>query len=140
MKKFSEFVRSGDTIKKAQFDTTGNSRALDDVKDELNNNLDKLTSDKFISPYVALEKISKLLAYYSVVLPKHTILTGDKGAKAFEISQFGNKAGMTDQGKAVTKEPEHMLYFEYDGSHGGYYTVTARVTNQEGVSKILDAK
>ena len=108
------------------------------VRDNLNALLSGATACRFISPYVALEKVSKVLANYHIFLPKYSFMEGDSGVATFELNQFGKKMGMTDDGRVVTAEDnEYSIFFEYRMTDSGMFDVFCEVVDQEELDEIL---
>jgi hypothetical protein len=108
------------------------------VRDNLNALLSGATACRFISPYVALEKVSKVLANYHIFLPKYSFMEGDSGVATFELNQFGKKMGMTDDGRVVTAEDnDHSIFFEYRMTDSGMFDVFCEVVDQEELDEIL---
>lgn len=68
----------------------------EDDRAVVNNILDFETRHKFITPYVAWGRASKVLSFISLHLPQVTDLTGTDGVKVMKLHQFGYKAGMTN--------------------------------------------
>jgi hypothetical protein len=108
------------------------------VVDAINANLDAETYCSFITPYVGLEKIRKILAYYKIFIPKSTVLDQNHGNDVFEISQFGMKMGMKDNGEVVTKDDSSLvLYFEWSMNKRGMYDIFASIVDQDDLEEIL---
>lgn len=108
------------------------------VRDNLNALLNGATACRFISPYVALEKVSKVLANYHIFLPKHSFMEGDSGIATFELNQFGKKMGMTDDGRVVTAEDnDYSIFFEYRMTDSGMFDIFCEVVDQEELDEIL---
>ena len=85
------------------------------ARDNINALLNGITMKPFLTPYIALERVAKVLANYHIFLPKHTFEDIDEDSVAFEVNQFGEKAGMTNDGEVVTKiESSYYIYFEYN--------------------------
>ncbi len=123
----------------AIYNSSGNI-SLDDaaVVDSINSNLEVETSCAFITPYVALEKIRKVLAYYKIFLPKGNMLDQNHGNDVFEISQFGEMMGMRDTGEVVTKNNSSLfMYFEWSLNEKGMYDIFASIVDQSDLDEIL---
>lgn len=110
----------------------------EEVRANINNLLAQITSCSHVTPYCALTKISKTLAYFSVILPKRTYLEGNKGVEVYEMVQFGNKMGMNDQGEFINEVPEkYFLFFQY-GQIMGRFTCTAKVVDRAELDRLMD--
>ena len=111
----------------------------DSVRANINAILAEISSCSHVTPYVTLRKISKALAYFSVILPKRSFLDGNKGVEVYEMMQFGNKMGMTDQGEFINEVPEKFyLFFQYNQVMGRFMC-TAKVVDKEGLDSLLDS-
>lgn len=96
-----------------------------DVIDQINITLTKITGDKFITPYVAFEKVQKALAGYMIFPTKPLTLGGDSGLFTWPISQFGDKSGQKDDGTMLKsvgihgKDETHGPHTPGESFHGG---------------------
>ena len=82
------------------------------VRDGLNQQLAGVTAGKFVTPYIAFERVCKALANFHIFPPRTTFLEGDSGAVNFRVDQFGSKIGMNDAGQVVANpEIPFHLYF-----------------------------
>lgn len=112
---------------------------VDAVRDNINTFLTGSLSKCFITPYIALEKIRKVLANFHIFLPKTTFLEGDRGVEVFQIKQFGEVMGMRDNGEVVTKiDDPYSLYFEYKMNDRGMFEIFCEIVNQEELDELLD--
>ena len=112
---------------------------VDAVRDNINTFLTGSLSKCFITPYIALEKIRKVLANFHIFLPKTTFLEGDRGVEVFQIKQFGEVMGMRDNGEVVTKiDDPYSLYFEYKMNDRGLFEIFCEIVNQEELDELLD--
>lgn len=111
----------------------------DAVRDNVNMLLTKAISVCSITPYIAFEKVSKILAVFHIHLPKTTFLEGDHGFKTFRLEQFGQVMGMRNDGEVVTKnESPYNLYFEWKQNDRGMFDVFAEIVNDSELSDLLD--
>lgn len=102
------------------------------VRDTVNSMLDGITAHCFITPYIALERVSKVLANFHIFLPKYTFMEGDSGLATFPVNQFGEKMGMTNDGHVVTTPSSPFtLWFEYQLNDTGKYDVFCMIVNQD---------
>lgn len=110
----------------------------EDAVENINSLLTGITAGSFQTPYIALEKVRKTLANFHIHLPKMTFDDGDEDYAVFEISQFGNKMGMTNSGEFVKKDGSgYYLYFEYALGGMGNYNVFAEIVNEEDLSELM---
>ena len=109
------------------------------TRDYLNALLAGITSGRFLTPYIALERVSKVLASYHIFLPKTSFLEGDSGSAIWPVNQFGGKVGMNNDGEVVTAPvSDFSVYFEYRMSDMGTYIIFCEVVDQDELEEILD--
>ena len=133
------------------------------VRDQINQLLAGATSGKFITPYIALERVAKTLANFHIFIPSQHFLEGDSGTMMWPVSQYGNKIGMTNQGEfvvsggtdkdethgphvggegsyiaATPEENEYTIYFEYRQSDCGMFMVFCELVSKDELAEILD--
>lgn len=109
------------------------------VRDNINTLLTGALGQCFITPYIALEKVRKVLAYYHIFLPKTTFLEGDRGVEVFDIKQFGELAGMRNNGDVVTRvDGSQNLYFEYKMNDKGMYDIFCEIVTNEELDDLVD--
>ena len=109
------------------------------VRDNINSLLTGATAKSFLTPYSALEKVSKVLANYHIFLPKYTFAEGNSGVTAFEVNQFGEKMGMTNQGIVKTVEDSpYFIYFEYQMNDLGMFEVFSEIVTEDELSELMD--
>ena len=110
----------------------------DDAIGGLNALIARATKSSCTTPYVALERIQKILAQHFIFLPKHALNDGDQGNLIFHLDQFGSKLGQTDDGEInLTPESGMYFYFEYSLNENGYYEVFSEIVNEEDLEEIL---
>ena len=138
MKSFKQFVNE------ENMPYAGTSNGVIDVRDSaVRDNINKLlagaTNGKFLTPYIAFERVCKALANFHIFPPRTTFFEGDSGAVNFAINQFGFKMGMTDDGRVVTAEEDpHHIYFEYRMSDCGMFEIFCEIVDQSELEEILD--
>ena len=124
----------------------------EEVRASINMALAKVTSDSAITPYIALNRISKALSMFHIILPKRVYLEGAKGVEVHELRQFGHKMGMNDQGEFINEVPgKYFLFIQYGMNtpmnSGGQYAyptmagtfrVTAKVVDPIELNRLLD--
>ena len=135
------------------------------VRDGLNSQLAGVTTGKFVTPYIALERVSKALANFHIFIPRHSFLEGDSGMLVWPINQFGIKFGQQNDGtfvqdgevlkdtskgihpegedNKVVSEPNKnvekpfSVIFEYRQSDCGMFNIFCEVITQEELDEIL---
>jgi hypothetical protein len=106
--------------------------------DAINANLEASTARAFRTPYIALEEIRKVLSYYKIFLPSSVFLDKNSGYDVFEVSQFGEKMGMNNQGEVVTTSDSSMfIYFEWALDERGMYDIFTSLVNEEDLEEII---
>jgi hypothetical protein len=133
------------------------------VRDQINQLLAGVTSGKFVTPYIPLERVAKTLANFHIFIPNQHFLEGESGTMVWPVKQFGNKAGMNDQGQFVVdgqvkkdlthgphiegegpyEAPEHdsdeySIYFEYRQGDCGMFYVFCEVVDSSELEEIMD--
>lgn len=76
------------------------------VIDDINNHLERKLDDKFLTPYIGLERMRKVLHPYGIVIPAVTWLNGDEGDKIFPVNQFTGFGGMSTH-------PDYVVYMSW---------------------------
>ena len=110
------------------------------VRDNINSLIDGITCHGFTTPYIALERASKVLASYHIYLPKYTFMEGDSGMATFPAHQFGEKVGMTNDGEVVTKATTpYTIYFEYQMNDYGTYDIFCSIVTEDELEDLMDA-
>lgn len=110
----------------------------DAVEDAINRYISAVTAKACVTPYIALEKIRKILAYYKIFIPQTVFLEGDEGNEVFEISQFGDKMGMTDDGEVKVKNDDGLyLYFEWMMNEDGLFDVFSEIVDEDELDELL---
>lgn len=138
MKSFKQFVKE-ETMPYA-----GTKSGVIDIRDSavrdgLNQQLAGVTAGKFVTPYIAFERVCKALANFHIFPPRTTFLEGDSGAVNFRVDQFGAKFGQTDDGRIVANpEIPFHLYFEYRQSDCGMFMIFCEVVDQDELDEIMD--
>lgn len=137
MKRFTEYLN--EDFDPAIFNAEGGISITDpSVIDAINSNLEMSTGCDCRTPYIALEEVRKVLAYYKIFLPKSVFLDQNHGNDVFEVSQFGEKTGMNNQGEVVTADNYPLfVYFEWSLNEKGLYDTFASVVDQTELDEIL---
>lgn len=134
---FKQFLEEEDT--KAIVQTGVNSKSLDNTvtKEMLNAQLAKTTGHPFITPYIALGAIARVLAYANIILPQYVFLDKKDGEVVFDATQFGKLAGVNIDGTPANNDTEFFVYFSYTMNDDGYYDCFAILVDQEELDGIL---
>lgn len=137
MKRFTEYLN--EDFDTAIFNHDGGISIKDpSVVDAINSNLELATGCDCRTPYIALEEIRKILAYYKIFIPKSIFLDQNHGNDVFEVSQFGEKMGMNNQGEVVTANDSPLfVYFEWSLNEKGMYDIFTCLCDQEELDEIL---
>jgi hypothetical protein len=138
---FKQFVKeegSYDTVKLG-----GDSSGLDNpkVRGALNANLQRATNQHFLTPYMGLGAIARVLAYAHIIVPQYTFLNNDGGEVVFEASPIGHVSGLTvntPTGAGAEVPPTYHVYFEYQPIGNGYYACFASVVTEDELEELLD--
>lgn len=110
----------------------------EDVRTQINSMLSQALSEPFLTPYIALERINKILTVFHITIPSSTMLDGDHGYKTFGVSQFGDKFGMTNTGETmVKKEGSNSVFMEYGMNEEGTFDVFCEIVTKEELDEIL---
>lgn len=108
------------------------------VVDAINRNISAVTSVACVTPYIALEKIRKVLAYYKIFLPQTVFLEGDEGNEVFDVSQFGQKFGVTNDGEFKTKNSDGLyLYFEWMTNDDGLIDTFSEIVDEDDLDELM---
>lgn len=133
------------------------------VRDNINSLLAGMTNGKFVTPYIALERVAKTLANFHIFMPAQTFLEGDSGTAIVPINQYGIKVGMSNAstfikkgevGKDFTHGPhvegennelpnesdnttKYTVYFEYRMSDCGMFEIFCEVVDEDELDEIL---
>lgn len=138
MKSFKQHLFSEETMPYAA--TARGSINIDDpaVLDGLNTMLTGVTSDKFVTPYIAFERVQKTLANFLIFPQRPTFLEGDSGLYTNPIKQFGEKMGQTNSGDFVEDDKEdYHLYFEYALADDGMFNVFCEIVTEDELDELL---
>lgn len=133
------------------------------VQDNLNSLLSGVTSEKFVTPYIAYQRVSKVLASYHIFIPSNTFLEGDSGHLVHTVNQYGPKFGQMSDGSFVVngevrkdythgpheggerneieEKPtitDYYLYFEYRMSDCGMFKIFCEVVDRADLEEIMN--
>lgn len=104
----------------------------------LNALIARATNRAFITPYIALENIQKILAQHFIFLPKHNLDDGDQGNLIFHLDQYGSVVGQTNDGQFnLTPESGMYFYFEYSLNDNGFYDIFSEIVDEDDLEEIL---
>ena len=135
---FKQFLEEEDS--KAIVQTGINSKGIDNnvTKEIINSRLALVTNHEFLTPYIALGSISRVLAYANIIVPQYTFLDRHEGEVVFDATQFGKMFGVNTDGTKVPSESGHFVYFSYVMNDDGYYDCFAALVDQDELDDILD--
>lgn len=138
MKRFKNFI-SEETMPYAGT-SSGTIDVRDtDARDNINRILSGITHGRFVTPYIAFERVSKALANFLIFPPRQGFLEGDSGEVHFEIKQFGEKMGMNDDGTVISAPAlPYYIYFEYRLDDNGMFNIFCEVVDQDDLEEIFD--
>lgn len=110
-----------------------------DTLDQVNAWLEATTEGTFHTPYVALERVRKVLGSVHIAIPATYFLV-DNPISVWEVHQFGEQSGVDEKGEQITTpEATLFIYFEYDMNEDGYYTTFATLATADELDDLLDA-
>ena len=137
---FKKFIKEEEDSK-AIVKTGVNSVGVDNTitREILNSRLANVTRAPFLTPYIALGNVARVLAYASIVVPQYTFLDRDEGEVVFDANQFGKTVGIKIDGTPEDEEEtDYYVYFSYSMNDDGFYDCFAALVDSEGLEKILD--
>lgn len=104
-----------------------NSKSLTNQKeiDLVNSALARVSSQTYITPYMALGVISKILACVNIVLPQ-TLFLKDEETLFIEVYQFGDVAD---------EDNSYYLIFDYGVREDGLYDVDVELVTAESIEE-----
>ena len=143
MLNFGEFiVEGGYNVPTASIDKEKVDLDCKSTVNEINRNLASTLSPEWSNPYQAWIKISKLLSFYSITLPRTLFDDDEAGEEVVAISQFGDVFGASLDGTVTAPDQnvdhEHFLYFYYGISDNGFYKCFAVILDEEELNSLLD--
>lgn len=137
MKTFKQYMKE-ETMPFAG--TARGAMSIDDsaTRDFLNSLIASSTNEKFLTPYIGLERVRKALATHHIFIPGGQFLEGDTGVLTYPVSQYGDKFGMTNSGEVITSEPSpYTVFFEYRMTDNGMFDVFSEVVDQDDLEELL---
>ena len=151
-----------------QFTAKGKMNVDDEaVRDNINSLLTGALMSCTLTPYIALEKVRKVLAYYHIYLPGVPFMEGDRGVQVFDVNQYGLKYGMKNDGQVVnlnttTKDMTHgphidgenfnsnhppetkdtdekfFIYFEYKQNEKGLFDIFCEIVTKDELDDLVN--
>ncbi len=92
---------------------------------------------EFITPYIALEKVRKVLANFAVHIEGTSDIFGDEeGDKVFAIIQFGKVIDLTPDAKPQ-ETPDAFVYFAWELNDNGAYDIWCQIVDSEELDELL---
>lgn len=139
MHNFLDFINLKEEVTPAFLDPKGrNDIAHQGTRDSINVALSNIQSD-CLTPYIGLERVRKVLAYFHIHIPGVQFLEGEHGIKVFEVSQYGSKTGMKNDGEVATaNDSEYFIVFEWLYSYSGFYNIRCSLVDADKLQKRLD--
>lgn len=108
------------------------------VRDNINSLIKGVTSKSFVTPYIALERVRKVLAYFHIAIPSYNFMQGDYGYHIFNVNQFGTKYGQTNDGQIIVKEDSpYSIYFEWQMNEDGMFDIFSEIVTDDELEEIL---
>lgn len=137
MKKFKEFLNE-EMMPFAQTEKGFVGVDNGPVRDNINIHLASITAKPYATPYHAMEMVRKVLAPFSIFPPSTNFLDGDSGHEVFQIKQFGDKIGMTNDGQMAVKNfDDYYVYFEYAMNDKGSFDIFCEVVSEDELDEIM---
>jgi hypothetical protein len=137
MKKFKEFLNE-EMMPFAQTEKGFVGVDNGPVRDNINIHLASITAKPYATPYHAMEMVRKVLAPFSIFPPSTNFLDGDSGHEVFQIKQFGDKIGMTNDGQMAVKNfDDYYVYFEYAMNDKGSFDIFCEVVSEDELEEIM---
>lgn len=137
MKKFKEFLNE-EMMPYAQTEKGFVGVDNGPVRDNINIHLASVTARSHATPYHAMEMVRKVLAPFHIFIPATNFLDGDSGHEIFEINQFGDKMGMTNDGQVVVKGSDnYFVYFEYQMNDMGSFDIFCEIVDEDDLDEIM---
>jgi hypothetical protein len=135
---FKQFLEEDDS--KAIVQTGINSKGLDNTvtKEIINSRLVAATNHAYLTPYIALGNIARILAYVGIVVPQYTFLDREEGEVVFDAPQFGQVAGVNIDGTPAIPKTQYFIYFSYAMNEDGYYDCFAALVDIDELDNIMD--
>lgn len=111
---------------------------LEDVRNNINTLIAGVTAKDFVTPYIAFERVRKVLSYYHIHVPGILVLKGSHGVQSFPANQFDNISGMNNQGQFVSKQDSpYSIFFEYRCNDKGMFDVFCEIVDEEDLQQLL---
>ena len=105
---------------------------LEDIIEKINTKLYIATSQKFLTPYTALQKVSKVMASFGIILPKYNFMSGDDGECSFELKRNPEASFSQNKDGSFDRENKDLktiyLNFTYSMNEAGFTEVSAEVS------------
>lgn len=135
---FKQFLEEEDS--KAIVQTGINSKGLDNTvtKEIINSRLVAATNHSYLTPYIALGNVARILAYVGIVVPQYTFLNREEGEVVFDAPQFGEVVGVNLDGTPAHPKTQYFIYFSYAMNEDGYYDCFAVIVDIDELDDILD--
>ena len=139
MKTFKTLINELSLVPVVSLDKNTADCAKPETRNEINKNLRAVTAQGFANPYMALERVRKVLSGYGIELPQVQFHDEPMAVKVFPISQFGAKSGEAISTTGIIVPPtgesgaDYFVYFVFSPSSNGVYDAFAAVVDQEAL-------
>lgn len=109
------------------------------VRDNINTFLNGALGQSFLTPYIALERVRKVLANFHIHIPGIQFLEGDHNVEVFPVNQFGDVKGMRNTGEVVTRVAQpYYIFFEYKMNDKGLFAIFSQVVDEDDLKELMD--
>lgn len=121
-----------------------NSKAVENplTRQTINAQLAKTVGHPFLTPYIALGAVQRILAYASIVIPQYVFLDKEQGEVIFDVNQFGRVDGINLDGSKVVDElaDKYYVFFAYEMNDEGTFDVIAQLVNSAELQALMDVE
>lgn len=109
------------------------------VLDALNSSLAKVTSEPFLTPYMAFGSLGRILAHAGIILPQRVFFELESGETVFKVDHFGKAFGPDSTGTygGPGDGDGYFIYFAYERNDSGFYTCYAEVVDPIDLADLL---
>lgn len=139
MKTFKTLVTELALVQTVSLDKNQADCSKPETRNEINKNLRAVTAQGFANPYMALERVRKVLSGYGIELPQVRSYDEPTAVMVFPVSQFGAKSGEAISTTGIIEPPtgesgaDYFVYFVFAPSSNGVYDAFAAVVDQEAL-------
>lgn len=123
---FSSYVMKDETKKIVQGGINSISLKNKLEMDKLNAAMARATAEPFITPYIGMGAIARVLAHANIILPQHVFLDQDEDDVVFEVSHFGEINGWNKD-----TDNRYYVFFSYGMNDDGMFDVVAELVDSK---------